>query len=320
MLFDVSTLTGVPQAYIEMEASQYDNYSYLLNKPTFISLNPNAAPANVVIKGIRIGVNGSLAKSGQSYATVNATVGGSNYTAASGQLLANVGAVVAADQGADNDMLYLSFDQIGSASNPFAEPGPVATSVFDDASLTTYKPRPDYGIMTFDRLNQTFSNITGVPTTNTAVATVYTTQDLKQSLPAAPAIDAFVASNQTAIAQLATTYCGQLVNTQSLRDAFFGTSLDASIAANAGSVFGNGTNAASTTVINALLKKASVDVGAAAGTRLDLIKSASSTELTALLARFNDPAAPAALRNATASTAIQAACSALLGSAAVTLQ
>jgi hypothetical protein len=196
----------------------------------------------------------------------------------------------------------------------------VATSVFDDASLTTYKPRPDYGIMTFDRLNQTFSNITGVPTTNTAVATVYTTQDLKQSLPAAPAIDAFVASNQTAIAQLATTYCGQLVNTQSLRDAFFGTSLDASIAANAGSVFGNGTNAASTTVINALLKKASVDVGAAAGTRLDLIKSASSTELTALLARFNDPAAPAALRNATASTAIQAACSALLGSAAVTLQ
>jgi hypothetical protein len=248
---------------------------------------------------------------------VNATVGGSNYTAASGQLLANVGAVVAADQGADNDMLYLSFDQIGSASNPFAEPGPVATSVFDDASLTTYKPRPDYGIMTFDRLNQTFSNITGVPTTNTAVATLYTTQNLKQSLPSAPAIDAFVASNQTAIAQLASTYCGQLVSTQSLRDAFFGTSLDASISASASSFFGNGTNANSTTVINALLKKSGVDVGASAGSRPDLVKAAAATELTNLLNRFStDPN----LTSATVSTATRAACSALLGSAAVTLQ
>ena len=67
------------------QASQYDSYSYLFYQPTFIILDPNATvPANMKISGIRIGVNGALAPAGQSYATLNATVGGSNYTAANG--------------------------------------------------------------------------------------------------------------------------------------------------------------------------------------------------------------------------------------------
>ena len=61
LLFDVTALSGVPQSYIMMTASQYDSYSYLFTSPTFISLNPNAAPANVPIKGIRIGINGAEA-------------------------------------------------------------------------------------------------------------------------------------------------------------------------------------------------------------------------------------------------------------------
>src|SRR5262249_41354758 len=56
MLFDVTSLSGVPQSYIQVTASVLDSYAYLFTNPTFISLNPNAAPSNVVIKGIRYGV------------------------------------------------------------------------------------------------------------------------------------------------------------------------------------------------------------------------------------------------------------------------
>ena len=46
LLFNVSHLTGVPQSYVMFEVSQYDSYSYLFNKPTFISLDPAARPGN----------------------------------------------------------------------------------------------------------------------------------------------------------------------------------------------------------------------------------------------------------------------------------
>src|SRR5581483_9934832 len=58
MLFDITSLSGVPQSYIQVTASVLDSYAYLFTSPKFVSLNPNAAPNNVVIKGIRYGING----------------------------------------------------------------------------------------------------------------------------------------------------------------------------------------------------------------------------------------------------------------------
>ena len=43
LLFDVSSLTNTPQSYIMFQVSQYDNYSYLFYRPTFISLDPTPA-------------------------------------------------------------------------------------------------------------------------------------------------------------------------------------------------------------------------------------------------------------------------------------
>src|SRR5262249_19137066 len=103
MLFDVTDLTGVPQSYIEVTGAVLDSYAYQFAAPTFISLNPNATVANIPVKGVRIGVNGVELPTGQSYSTVNTTLGGSAYTAANGQLLSGVGAVVAADKGVDSD-------------------------------------------------------------------------------------------------------------------------------------------------------------------------------------------------------------------------
>src|SRR6202045_172767 len=46
MLFDVSQVTGLSKAYIMLTASQYDSYSYMFYKPTFISLDPTVKPNN----------------------------------------------------------------------------------------------------------------------------------------------------------------------------------------------------------------------------------------------------------------------------------
>jgi len=304
LLFNVSSLTGVLQSFIMMEGSQYDSYSYLLRKPRFISLDPNAVVANIPISGIRLGVNGTIASVGQSFATVTGTIGAPDYTFAGAQLLSNVGAVIAADKGVDGDVLFLSFDRLGSSSHPFVEP-----SAGNPPPAADNTPRPDWGVATFERVNRSMSAITGVPITNSTVSALYNSE--QQSLPPAPQIAAFLPAHQTAIMQLATAYCGQLVDTQSLRDAFFGTGLDASITATSAAFFGTTTpnTADRNIVINALLAKAigsNVDTSAATAAR---------NELNALLTRV-----PSLSATATVSQATKAACSAVLASAAVTLQ
>ncbi|HJX20506.1 MAG TPA: LamG domain-containing protein, partial [Steroidobacteraceae bacterium] len=168
LLFNVSALTGVLQSFIMVEGSQYDSYSYLFRKPRFISLDPNAVPANIPLSGIRIGVNGTIARVGQSYARVNATVAAPNYTFAGGQLLSNIGAVIASDKGADSDMFFLSFDQLGSNLHLFVEP-----AISNPPMTADNTPRADWGIATFERVNRSMAAITGVPITNSTVSALY---------------------------------------------------------------------------------------------------------------------------------------------------
>ena len=72
---------------------------------------------------------------------------------------------------------------------------------------------------TFEQLNQSMSRITGVPTTNAGVRATYL--QVQQQLPPVPSIEAFLASHQTGIAQLAIKYCSVMVNTPATRAAFF---------------------------------------------------------------------------------------------------
>ena len=213
LLFNVTTLTGVPQSYIMFEVSQYDSYSYLFTKPVFISLDPNAKPGSIQIEGIRIGVNGSEANTGQAYANVQTTVTDANYAATSGQLLSDVGTVIGLQKGPVSDQFFLTFDRIGT--HTFART-PVTGVSQQPADLA---PQSDIGIRTFEQLNQSMSKITGVPTTNTAVRTTYL--QVQQQLPPVPSIDAFLASHQTGVAQLAIKYCSEMVNNATARAAFF---------------------------------------------------------------------------------------------------
>src|SRR5207249_11996224 len=168
-----------------------------------------------------------------------------------GKRLSTVRAVIAFHRGPDSDIFFLAFPQLGSNLPPSDE-----QSITSPPMTADNTPRPDWGIATFERVNRSMSAITGVAITNSTVSALYNSE--QQSLPPASRIDAFLPAQQAAITQLATAYCGQLVDTRSLRDAFFGPGLDASITATSAAFFGaatpNTTNRG--IVINALVANA----------------------------------------------------------------
>jgi hypothetical protein len=199
MLFDVSSVTGLKQSYVMFMVSQYDSYSYLFYKPTFISLDKTVTPNNLAITGIQIGLNGTIPQVGQAYLPLNAKVTAAQYNPVSGQVLSTVGTVVALQNGPAADQFFLTFNTLGSQS--FSLPA---------TTYTAPAPTPgpilaDVGVRTFAAVNSTFSRLTGVPTTNAAVAATY--QSVQQQLPGVPTIEAFSSANQIGIAQLAVQYC-----------------------------------------------------------------------------------------------------------------
>jgi Concanavalin A-like lectin/glucanases superfamily len=213
LLFNVTTLTGVPQSYVMLEGSQYDSYSYLFTKPTFISLDPNAKPGSIPLQGMRIGVNGIEARAGQAFANINTTIADANYSATSGQLLSEIGTVIGLQKGPASDQFFLTFDRIGSRT--FARTAETGVT----QAPVDLPAQADIGIRTFEQLNQSMSRITGVPTTHTGVRATYL--QVQQQLPPVPSIDAFLASHQTGVAQLAIKYCSVMVDDAAMRAAFF---------------------------------------------------------------------------------------------------
>jgi hypothetical protein len=307
MLFNVSHLVDVPQAYVMLEASQVDSYGLQFNKPTFISLDPTANVSNLVIEGVRVGVNGSEETGGQAYAPLKANVGGANYTAAAGQRMSDVGEVMALQKGVTDDLFFLSFEKIGTREHLKGDPvvNPPAAPVDSPAA-------PDVGMRTFDKLNATLSQITGVSPNNTAVAATYDT--VKQSLPSISEMGAFGPSQQTALAQLAIQYCNQMVETPALRTAFFGAALypTASGSATFGSS-GSPNTVNRDLVITALLTK-----GINTGLEWNPDDTAISSELDGLINKL--VAGPTGSASGGTGTVMKATCGAVLGSGTTLIQ
>jgi hypothetical protein len=297
LLFNVSALTGVKQAYVMFEVSLYDSYSYLFNKPVFISLDPTAKPGNIVIKGMRIGVNGAEAKVGQAYATLDTRVTDANYTAGIGQRLAAVGTVIGLEKGADSDLFFLSFDQIGSQLHARTEPVAPAPATPAD------KPESSQlGVRVFSEINASLAEITGVPLSNAGVQATYAL--VEQQLPSIPVIDSFVASHQVGIAQLAIQYCDALVESPAAASFFPGLNLSASPAV----AFAN-TDA----LINPLLAK-----GVGSNLATQPADADVRAELNSLVTTLS-PCSGATCTNRT-KTITKAACATVLGSAAVLIK
>jgi hypothetical protein len=213
VLFSVSHLVGVPQSYIMFEVSQFDSYSYLFDKPTFISLDPTARPGTIPIAGMRIGINGAEPDVGQAYRTLDTNITDSEYGPL-GQRLSSIGTVIALQKGPDSDEFFLSFDVLGSHTNVRLDPVPLAPSPPPDVL------RPaDIGLRVFDRINATMSRLTGVSGQTPAVKATFDT--VKQGLPTVESIDTFVSGHPVAIAQLSIQYCNALVDDTTARAAYF---------------------------------------------------------------------------------------------------
>lgn len=228
MLFGISHLVNVPKAYILFEAQQYDSAGYLFTNPKFVSLDATAMPGSIPIKGMRIGVNGAEPTVGQAYRLLDTVVSDANYSAATGQTLSSVGTIIGLEQGPTSDEFYLCFDTLGARND--------VCSTFASGVPPTFvnvdKPS-DIGFRTFDKINATMAAVTGVSPNTAAVKSTFV--GIRQSLPAVDSIEAFLASHQTAIAQLAIQYCDALIESSAATSYFPSLNLNSTPAAAFGS-------------------------------------------------------------------------------------
>jgi hypothetical protein len=288
LLFNVEQIVGVPKSYVMFEVSQLDSYGYLFDKPAFISLDPNARPGSIALKGLRIGMNGAEPKAGQSYVPLDLTITDAGYNATSGFRLSPVGAVVPLEKGPAYDQFFLTFEQLGTRTNVRTAPVPVAPAPVNVPRAS------EIGVRSFERVNATLSALTGVPTSQTAVATLF--GNVRQSLPTTENFIGFVSSHQTAVAQLAIQYCAVMIDDPTMRAAFFGpanfgTTLDA-----------NGRTALADRLVERVLNNGATPLA----NQPD--PAVVRAELTTLMASLQG-------RGATAATAAKAACAAVAGSA-----
>ena len=213
LLFSVSHLVDVPEAYILFEVSQFDSYAYLFAKPTFISLDPAATPGDIPLAGMRIGVNGGEPLVGQAYRTLDMRITDAEYSAA-GQPLATIGTVIALEKGPESDEFFLTFEVLGSHTNVRTEPVPLTPPPPPDVQRPS-----DLGMRVFDEINATFAALTTV--SDQAAGVDATFEQVRQALPTIESIDTFVSAHPVAVAQLAIQYCDALVEDGTRRAAYF---------------------------------------------------------------------------------------------------
>ncbi len=292
MLFDVSSVINVPQTYVMMTVSQYDSYSYLFYQPTFISLNSAYVPtAPIAIAGISIGINGQIPQVGQAYLPLSTTINSTSYTS-QGQVLSQVGTVIALQSGPLTDQFFLSFNQLGSATHVNVPAIVVPQPLLPGPTVA------DIGVRTFAEINSTLSILTGVPTTDTAVAATYLA--VQQQLPPVSTLESFSSANQVGIAQLAISYCNEAVNSTAYSAALFpGVTFNAS-------TYPGSSAAVSSALAAKVLGNGSQLAGAPA-------TSSVTNELNSLIGTLCTSSACSSTTRAQAVTA--AACAAAFGSA-----
>ncbi len=206
LLFSISDVISVPDAYILFEVAQFDTSSYLFTQPHFIILGAGQTVTGVPIEGMRVGINGAEAPVGQTYGNMVSSLE-TGQAGPLGQPLSQLGAVLPLEKGPADDEFFLTFDRLGPQS--FVRVGdPSLVIVEEDVPLDQRAQR--IGVRTFDEINATMAAVTGVDPETTAVDITY--QSLRQSLPTIANPQAFLSSHQVAIAQLAIEYCNALVD------------------------------------------------------------------------------------------------------------
>ncbi|WP_123638556.1 LamG domain-containing protein [Marinimicrobium koreense] len=213
LLFNISELIDVDGAYVAFEVQQFDDYGYLFAEPFFLTLGDGVTVPPTPIKGIRIGVNGREAPTGQVFAALDTELSSEAFVEGR-QPLSGQGAVIELQQGPDSDQFFLTFDRLGEHEFVRVEsepPAPGSPPVIED--------QPRLGLRSFAAINATLSTATGIPATTASVVGTY--EKVRQQLPTAPQVDGFVAAHQMGVTQLAVAYCSALTADSDKRSDYY---------------------------------------------------------------------------------------------------
>lgn len=251
LLFNISRYLGAecnpttgPSCFIVMQASVFDNTSYLFSNPRFINLNDSnvtTEPA-LLLKGMRIGINGSDSANDQVFSRMDVCINGpcagtdsrtvdvaykQGFSPADGASLTiptntNQSAVIAMQNGPRGngglapDMIFLTFQQINSqtpnvpytitSSSVTASPTPAVHPVVNDNIL----------VHSFEEIDATLAKLTGVSRTDPNITSTYSSAI--QALPSTHDAGTYNSANQMAVTQMAITYCSQMVDNQIAAD------------------------------------------------------------------------------------------------------
>ena len=266
-------------AYIDMLATQLDPSGYVFARPMFVS-----DATGVAVKNIRVGVNGAVPVAAQPFRRIDMVVN------QSGTELSPLGALIPVSLGRDDDQFHLEFevlgDQFGFAEPvvPSSPPGPVADV-----------PEPDLGVRTFSQINDTMSSLTGIDANQAVVSASFT--DLRDSLPPTSNLLGFGSAQQVAIQRLATTYCGAVVNDAGNCNNFFGSC----------QINGNAKDQVANVLYDRFIGDNIANQPDRAGVTTEIVRT------------IDDLNCAGGCNGATARTALQATCTAVLSSGAVTL-
>ena len=220
LIFNTDRFTGLSDSYVLFEVSQFDEYSYLFAEPKFVLLGGNQSPGSIPIRGMRIGINGIIPRTGQIFGNIDTTVTDLNYPA-EGFPISRLGTLVKLGSGIDVDEFYLSFEQLGTTMNAYTDLGSLAPP-----SSIEELTAPEVGFRLFDEIYATMAQLTGVQSTATGNNDSYpdvreTYLSVRQQLPATVDADGFLGAHQAGVAQIAIEYCNALVDDTTLRDNFW---------------------------------------------------------------------------------------------------
>lgn len=215
LLFSISHLMNTPQSYIVFEVSQFDNYSYLFADPFYISLDPNEVPETFDIQGMRIGINGKLASVGQGYVTLDTQIDAPLYDPVTGQSVSNIGTIIPLENGSGFDQFFLVFDRLGTHTNVIVEADP-PDPTFAGSGVSV----ADMALRNFAEINASFAAITGLtPYAPFPSGADNAYSKIIQQLPSVEDVNSFLASHQTGVTQLSIAYCTDLIGNPVARTA-----------------------------------------------------------------------------------------------------
>ncbi|HEY8119837.1 MAG TPA: LamG-like jellyroll fold domain-containing protein [Myxococcota bacterium] len=205
--FDTSQWAGAG-SYLEFLVMELDNFSYLFCTPALVSNS-----FNTTVGGLRIMVNGQTSVTGQAFTHVNRVVSQNR------EPLSSLCSIIPKDLGPALDVFTVDFEYLAGYQDLEAPPPvpPLPPRQFGAAL-------PGLGLRDFARVNAAMGAVTGVDPLTPAVDSTYLS--LTQQMPPTYDLRTFASAQQVAITKLSLEYCDALVESPSLRTAFFGPAFD----------------------------------------------------------------------------------------------